>query len=170
MTGMPLPWFFWLFPLALTIHNIEEAIWLPDWSRSASRFHRPVGRFEFAFAVTVITLIAVAITVAFYATGKQSFPAYLFFAFNFGMLVNVFVPHLAATIALRKYCPGLLTGLVLLLPTTSFLLWYGHANEYILFPRFWYVTIPFAALILGSIPVLFRIGKLLERPGRRSPT
>ena len=29
----------WLFPAAITVHNLEEAIWLPAWSRTAGRWH-----------------------------------------------------------------------------------------------------------------------------------
>ena len=162
MTDVAVPWFFWLFPAAFAIHNIEEGLWLPAWSQSAGRFHKPVGTFEFRFAVTVLTLVAVVITAFFYEAGKQSVASYLFFAFDFGMLLNVFVPHAAATIMLRKYCPGLLTVVVLLLPTTAALLWYGYQNQYFLFSMFWYVTVPFAALVIGSIPVLFSIGRMIK--------
>ena len=162
MIDTSLPWCFWLFPVAFAIHNIEEALWLPAWSQSAGRFHRSVGRFEFAFAIVVITAVSVVITILFYVNGKQSLPCYLFFAFNVGMFVNVFVPHLAGTIALKRYCPGLLTGMVLLVPTTLYLLWYGYTNDFYSLPKFWYVTIPFAGLIIGSIPVLFKIGRAIE--------
>jgi hypothetical protein len=162
MTETPLPWFFWLFPLAFAVHNIEEALWLPGWSQSAGRFHKPVGAFEFRFALIVLTLFATVITSFLYSSGKQTFPSYLFFAFNFGMLLNVVVPHLAATIVLKKYCPGLLSGIFLLLPTTAALLWYGYQHKYFLFPLFWYVTVPFAALVIGSIPVLFKVGRMIK--------
>lgn len=158
-----LPWIFWAFPVVFTIHNIEEALWLPEFSKKAGKYHKPVDTFEFVFALVVITLMAIIITAWFYAAGKQSLASYLFFAFNFGMFVNVFLPHLVATIALRKYCPGLLTGLLLLAPTTSYLFWYGYENQYINFPTFWLITIPFAALVVGSIPILFRMGKRLEK-------
>jgi hypothetical protein len=158
-----LPWIFWAFPIAFTIHNIEEALWLPEFSKRAGKYHKPVDTFEFVFAVTAITLMAVVVTVWFYATGKQSIAGYLFFAINFGMFINVFFPHLIATIALRKYCPGLLTGVLLLLPTTAYLLWYGYQNRYYEFPMFWLITIPFAGLVAGSIPLLFRVGNRLQK-------
>jgi hypothetical protein len=158
-----IPWFFWLFPAIFTIHNIEEALWLPAWSKSAGRFHKPVDTFEFVFALIVLTALSVVITVWFYSAGKQSPAAYLYFAFNFGMFVNVFAPHLAATIILKKYCPGLMTGLLLLVPTTFLILRYGYQNEYFLFPTFWFVTIPFFILVVGSIPILFRIGRAVKR-------
>jgi len=40
----------WLFALAITVHNIEEEIWLPAWSKTAGWFHYPVGIVEFRFA------------------------------------------------------------------------------------------------------------------------
>jgi hypothetical protein len=118
-----------------------------------------VEAFEFRFALVVLTSLAVVITALLYTSGRQSIPSYLYFAFNFGMLVNVFMPHLAATIALKKYCPGLLTGILVLIPTTSLILWHGYQHQYFLFPLFWYITIPFAGLVIGSIPVLFKVGK-----------
>ena len=120
-----MPWFFWLFPLAFAVHNIEEALFLPGWSKSAGRFHKPVGEFEFVFALVVLTTASVVITVLAGSAGKQTLPSYLFFAFNFGMLVNVFYPHLTATIVLKRYCPGLFTGVLFLVPTTGYLLLYG---------------------------------------------
>jgi len=159
------PWFFWLFPIVFAIHNTEEAIGLPTFSKSAGKYHKPVDTFEFVFALIIITLLATTITFLFYLSGKQSLACYLFFAFNFGMLINVFFPHIAATIALKKYCPGLLSGLLFLAPTTSFLLFYGYQNKYFLFPKFWIITIPFAGLVVWSIPILFKLGKYLQKKG-----
>lgn len=115
------------------------------------------------FALVVITALSVVITIFFYSSGKQSLPSYLYFAFNFGMFANVFFPHLAATIVLKRYCPGLLTGILFLVPTTAYLLMYGYDNRYFVFPMFWFVALPFAALVVGIIPVLFMIGRLCER-------
>jgi hypothetical protein len=156
------PWFFWLFPLAFAAHNVEEAFLLPRWSKSAGGFHRPEGPFEFSFALVILTALAVAITSLCCARGKQSLPSYLFFAFNLGMFINVFFPHLTTTIVLRKYCPGLLTGVFLLVPTTLFLLWYRFRNQYYGFPQFWIVTVPFAVLIVGSLPWLIRAGRFVK--------
>ena len=158
-----MPWIFWLFPIAFAIHNIEEAIWLPDYSKSASKFQKPVERFEFAFAVITLTILSFIITALFYFNGKLSFTGYLYFAFNFGILINVFFPHVTATLVLRKYSPGLLTGLLFLLPTTAYILIYGFEQGYFVFPKFWYIAIPFALLIIGLIPLLFKTGKYIKK-------
>jgi hypothetical protein len=39
-----------------TIHNAEEAVWLPAWSQTAGIWHPPVGAFEFRFAVIAVAL------------------------------------------------------------------------------------------------------------------
>ena len=50
--------FRWLFPVAITVHNLEEAIWIPGWSQNVGKWHPPVGRYEFWFAVGVLTVLA----------------------------------------------------------------------------------------------------------------
>jgi hypothetical protein len=158
-----IPWFFWLFPISFTIHNIEEAFWLPDFSKSAGKFHKPVDTFEFVFALIFITLLSIVITFLFYNNGKQSLACYLYFAFNFGMLINVFYPHLVATIFLKKYCPGLITGILFLTPSTVYILTYGYQNQYFLFPQFWIIMVPFAFVVVSSIPILFKVGKYIKK-------
>jgi len=158
-----LSWFFWLFPISFALHNIEEALWFPVFSKSAGKFHKPVDTFEFVFAVTILTLFSIVITFLFFINGKQSLACYLYFAFNFGMLINVFFPHLVATIVLRKYCPGLVSGILFLIPSTIYILSYGYENEYFLIPKFLFITIPFAGLVIGSIPILFKVGKCVQK-------
>ena len=68
-----------------------------------------------------------------------------------------------ATAVLRKYCPGLLTGVLVLAPTALSLLVYGFRNGYVHSPTVWLIAIPFAAAIAGSIPLLFKAGRALRR-------
>jgi hypothetical protein len=51
-----------LFPVAITVHNLDEAVWLPAWSRTAGRWHVGVGAFEFRLAVAVLTALAWVVT------------------------------------------------------------------------------------------------------------
>jgi len=39
------------FCFAITLHNLEEAVWLPQWSQIGSSFQKPVtpGEFHFNF-------------------------------------------------------------------------------------------------------------------------
>lgn len=154
---------FWLFPIAFAIHNLEEAFWFPTYSKSAGKFHKPVNTFEFVFAVINLTLLSIIITFLLVISSKQSLACYMYFAFNFGMLINVFFPHLAATIVLRKYCPGLLTGILFLVPITVYILLFGYKNQYFLFPKFWFIALPFAGLVIVAIPILFKVGKFVQK-------
>ena len=70
---------------------------------------------------------------------------------------------MVATIVLNKYCPGLLTGILFLIPTTVYILLFGYSNEYFIFPTFWFITIPFAGLVIGLIPILFKVGKNVQK-------
>jgi hypothetical protein len=93
----------WLFALALTIHNLEEAIWLPKWSQQAGRWHPKVNKFPFRFAVVVLTLLAYGTVLGSYWGGKGSLGDYLLTGYAFTMLLIAFFPHLVATIVLRRY-------------------------------------------------------------------
>jgi len=162
MDALPFESLQWLFPIVITIHNIEEAVWLPAWSVHASRFHRPVGAFEFRFAVTVLTLLGYVITYLSAIHGSGSAATGLFCAYCLAMLLNALVPHLAATIVLRRYAPGLATGLLLNVPVTAWILHRalteGHATVKIL-------AISSAVMIpalLVSIPVLFALGRFIN--------
>lgn len=152
----------WLFPTAATIHNLEEAVWLPGWSEHAGKLHRPVGAVEFRFAVAILTVLAWIITYLSSAGEKQSIGVYLLCAYCFAMLINVFIPHVAATIVLRRYAPGLATALVLNLPATSLILLSAGKNGYITWDKFMLWAAVFIAALIGIIPILFRIGRMFE--------
>lgn len=121
----------WLFVIAVTIHNLEEAIWLPAWSRTASRWHHAVGGTEFRCAVIVMTLLAVVAAWLATIQGKASLGAYLVAGYALAMLLNVPFPHLLATFVLRRYMPGTATALLLNLPVTIGLLERSLRDGYI---------------------------------------
>ena len=97
----------WLFPIAITIHNLEEAIWLPGFV-AAHRTELPwtVAPNEFRFALAVLTAAAWVVTYLSRRTGRQSIWAYLLFGYIVAMLVNVFVPHIPAAIVFRGLRQG----------------------------------------------------------------
>ena len=67
----------WLFALVVTLHNLEEAIWLPDWSKAAGRWHSPVGARKFRFGVIVLTVLAYITARLTVVYGRESVGAYL---------------------------------------------------------------------------------------------
>ena len=107
MTWITFENLYFLFLLAVTLHNLEEAVWLPDWSQQAGRWHRPVEKIPFRFAVLVLTLLAYVFAYLGLMGGKQSVGIYLLGGYVFVMLVNVFFPPFACGDLAQAVCPGL---------------------------------------------------------------
>jgi len=150
-----------LFLLSFTLHNIEEALWLPKWSQYAKKFHPPVSKNEFHFAVLVITVLGYVLTFLILLTGSaNNIVKYLYLGFLSMMAFNAVFPHLIATIVLRRYAPGTLTGLLLNLPIGLYILFvkYGDTLEvYKLITGFAVITV----VTLVSLKALFWLGKKL---------
>jgi predicted neutral ceramidase superfamily lipid hydrolase len=112
-----------LFILGFSIHNIEEALWLPEWSKYARKYHQEIAVNEFRFAVIVITAMGYLVTFQYLIFSKTSVVSkYLYLGFVSMMVLNTIFPHLVATIALRKYAPGLITGILLNFPIGIYLI------------------------------------------------
>jgi hypothetical protein len=151
----------WLFVLAIAIHNLEEAVWLPAWSQQPGRWRRPVGAPEFRFAVMVLTAAGAAVALAANIGGKESLGAYLVCGYALAMLLNVLFPHVVASLAMREYAPGTLTALLLNAPVCALLLELALREEYV-DARVFLWTGPLVVLgIAGSIPLLFAAGRRL---------
>jgi len=153
----------WAFVVAVTIHNLEEALYLPKWSRAAGRFHHPVGATEFRFAVIILTALAAACAIA--ASARSVVGLYLLCGFALAMALNVFVPHVAATIVLRRYMPGTATGLLVVLPVCSLLLRAAFHARLIEAKTFAWSAPLVVIVIVGMIPPLFWIGRNLSPRG-----
>ncbi len=150
-----------LFLLGFSLHNIEEELWLPGWSKHARKYHKEVSPNEFRFAVIIITAIGYLLTFQYFIFGAAYAAAkYVYLGFVLVMIVNVFFPHLVATIVLKKYAPGLITGLLLNAPLGIYILLkkISDLNEFV------FVIIAgilLAAFFLLSIKLLFTLGKKL---------
>ncbi len=112
----------WVFPLVLALHNAEEAFWLPTWSQRFSRLRFSIEPRRFRVALVLITLLAVLLCWMSLRDGPHSFWVYLLVGASFVTWANVFVPHLAVTLVTRRLMPGTLTGVVLVLPSLTYLL------------------------------------------------
>jgi hypothetical protein len=153
----------YLFPIAFTVHNLEEVISdLPGWSKDVGRFHTPVDTFEFVFAVIVITIIGYLFTYLAVRHGKGSFTSYLLFCLILVVDINVVFPHLLATIATGSLAPGTVSALLLNLPVCTYLLVRGLREGYIKLKRFLIVFPLFLIASLFTIAGLFLIGKSME--------
>lgn len=150
-----------LFLLSFTLHNIEEALWLPKWSQYAKKFHPPVVKNEFHFAVLMITVLGYVLTFLVLLTGSSNdIVKYLYLGFLLMMVCNAVFPHLIATIVLRRYAPGTITGLLLNLPIGLYVIFVKDGDTlevYKLISGFAVITV----VTLVSLKPLFWLGKKL---------
>ena len=151
-----------LFCIAITIHNMEEAIWLPAWSQQPARFQKPVSEGEFHFAVTVITLLAYTAAASYLLWPHSELAKWIITGFLGSMIVNAIFPHLLATLVMKKYAPGMITGLLLNIPVNSFILSRMHAENIISTWELVLSTAIVGGFILSLIPLLFKVGRKLK--------
>lgn len=152
----------WLFPIVVTLHNAEEALWLPAWAKRTGFWRTPIASGVFRFAVAILTVLAFAITWLSAESGKQTVWAYLAFGCMVVTLANVLIPHVVLSVAQRSYMPGVATGVALNLPVLSLLLAMALREGYVSGWKAAAYSAGVAGLLLASIPALFKLGKVLN--------
>lgn len=149
----------WIFVAAVSTHNLEEAIWLPAWSRRRRQRLRPVQNAPFRFAVIVFTLLAGLC--AWLAATDLPGAAYPVSGYALAMLINALVPHLAFTVLDCRYMPGTATAVLLVAPAAAALLLTAFRAGRVASPQF-FIAGPLVALALaGMIPLLLAAGRRL---------
>jgi hypothetical protein len=111
----------WILAITETIHNMEEAILLPNLFQSGDFSKWPVSPFEFRFAVILITLLIYGM-IYYFVKHENKLAEYLMGGTLFTILFNVFIPHLIGSVLLLKYLPGTASGVLLNIPVTLYLL------------------------------------------------
>ena len=151
----------WLFPLVAALHNLEESIWLPAWSQHAGKWYPPVEAGAFRFAAAVLTVAAVSIAIAAMRGGGQSVAAYLSFGYTIAMLANAVVPHIALSLVLRAYTPGVATAL-LEVPVLALLARLAVKEDYVSGWRAVEYAVGVPAVLLLSIRPLLALGSRIS--------
>ena len=123
----------WLFPIAVTLHNLEEAIWMPAWTaRHAAQLPvHPPPAFEIRLALLALTVAAFILTALSAKKGPQSVWAYLTFGYIVAMWVNVLAPHVPASVLFFSYTPGVVTAVLINLPVMSYLAVRSMAEQWV---------------------------------------
>jgi len=109
----------WLLPLAVTLHNVEEAIWLPGFR--AHHGWTSITPLQFRMAALVSAVFALAVTYAATKNDRNRIASFIFYTFCWIMLLNV-MWHVAASFYFRAYAPGSITAVVAVLPITLYLI------------------------------------------------
>jgi hypothetical protein len=150
-----------LFPVLVALHNAEEAIGMPRWMRRSGPWFGGVQPAVFRFAVVVLTVLALAITVLSTVSGRMTFWGNLTFGCIIAMLLNSLVPHIAVSVAKRTLMPGVVTAATLNLPILSFLAALALKQGYVSNHDALVFSIAVPLLLLLMIPLLFKLGKFL---------
>lgn len=146
------------FCLAITLHNLEEALWLPQWSQISSSFQKPVTPNEFHFAVLIITALAYLVSFLTLSFPKSKIIKRAYIGFLGSMILNAFFPHLIVTILMKTYAPGLITALLLNVPINTVILYTLHKQNFIRVKEIIISTVVVGTFLLVMIPFLFTLG------------
>lgn len=148
---------------ALIIHNIEEALWLPKWSKYAVRFHKEVKSYEFCFAVLIITALGLLATSFIMLFPTIIIFKYIYFGFYGMMIFNAFFPHLISTIVLKKYAPGTVTAFLLNVPINLIVIIKTIESKEIGILEVIISAFIIGIVILLLLPLLFKAGKIVSK-------
>ncbi len=149
--------FLLITPVIFTIHNIEEALSMAEWSVSVpSMIHPPVFSEQFAAAVAMLSILGFAVTaLAWYLeTGKYYIP--IMNAFCALMFLNAFFPHILATVLYQKYAPGVISSLLINLPFTGYALSRIYRQNLVSHRVFaaTFITGPVAGSVLAALSLM----------------
>ncbi len=160
-----------LFATGVTLHNLEEAIWLPDWIRAHVKTvfdPHPKAYWVGTSLVSLVVWIA-ALAVGIWPT---VLPFHLVLSgIALAMAVNAVIPHLSMSLIRRSYMPGTATGMLFNLPLAVFLIQTQLRSGFVPWAYFWRQTVLYAFLsgivAFGSLAVLHTI--LGSFPKQREP-
>jgi len=113
-----------LLPIAFVLHNMEESFGMEKWTKN-NPFYKfePVKTKQFLVAISFFSILGFVLVYggSFYPTKENYSTVVLGFS---GMLfLNVFFPHLIATMLTKKYSLCLITALLINLPLSSAIIW-----------------------------------------------
>ncbi|MUL34580.1 HXXEE domain-containing protein [Priestia megaterium] len=150
-----------LFLFAITIHNLEEAVWLSRRSTKLNNIKmiKPIKQDNFLFGLFVVTALAYLITALYIFYPSNFIIKYAYFGFLNSMIINIFFPHLISTVIDRCYSPGLLTGIAVILPTNTLIIKKALDTMIISKTPFIIGTIFVAIFLLSIIPLSFKAGE-----------
>lgn len=179
----------WLAPPLCAVHNVEDAIGMRSWAarelpsllrrareaippdllmppiREVLYGVEPPSAADFWWGAGLATLVPLLVYWMAARRSPRSGWTILAVWLQATFLVNVFVPHLAGTLLLARYTPGLITALSINLPL-SLLILRAAVREGVVTRR---ALAIFAAVAVGTLALLaamlLALGKALRYPG-----
>ena len=130
----------WSIPGILTIHNIEEALTMPQWVVSnlalvqgslpfASQLH--FERAQLYVSLGLATAVPLCVTLLCAGGNKKSPRLFILLLLQAVIFLNVFIPHILASIIFLRYNPGVVTAVCLNLPFSLYVFRRAVREEYL---------------------------------------
>lgn len=121
----------WLFIVVFLLHDLEEIIYVESWikrnrnhvigkvpSKISKRLDKMFNITSGQFAVAVLLEFIIFIPFVFIAAEQGMF--FIFLSFNILFFLHVFT-HVGQSLYLKKYTPGVVSAVLLVLPYTIYL-------------------------------------------------
>jgi hypothetical protein len=157
-----------LFGVSVTLHNLEEALFLVRWSRAHLKlWFTPDPKIYWVLTSLVSVVIWIPIVGICVWPQNERFHSALA-GFALAMAVNALVPHLLVSVATHSYSPGTGTAMLLNLPLGVWLI-HEQLTAHVLVDV-WRQAVPYAVLLaLGAFGSLFGAHAILAgRHGSQS--
>ena len=123
--------FLWVFPMALIIHVIEEFAFPGGFVRWIELYnHRGLRSSRYYFVINAAAIVG-SVAIALLAKDPVGFWLYLY---SVALLAGNAISHLRAALQEKKYCPGSVTGGLLLIPLSLLSSWQFIANAIVAWP------------------------------------
>lgn len=161
----------WLVPLFITLHNLEEMIFMPrllaelpgkipTWAANLL----PEGIFpptyrQFLWMLLLVTLLPYGLALLGGAKRERGLRTLLLSGAQVAMLLNL-LSHIGTMNLVNGYAPGLVTALAINLPFSLFFLGTGLRQGWLKWSDFGYM-VPIALLLIG--PGLFGLMALTKQ-------
>ncbi len=130
----------WLIPIVLTLHNIEEASTMPHWVMANLPLIKESLPFnidiqftpaQLLLSLLIATVVPFIVTIVCVNGEKQSRRLYLLFLLQTIVLLNVFIPHIAASIRMEQYNPGVVTAVCINFPFSLYVFRRAYREQYL---------------------------------------
>jgi hypothetical protein len=145
-----------LFGIGVTLHNLEEAMYLVSWARSHLKLRfEPSPKIYWVLTSLVSFVIWIPIVGVYVSTESTHFQSALS-GFALAMAINAVAPHFVISLVKHSYSPGTGTGMLFNLPL-GVLLIHGQLSAHAISrAEVWREAVPYALLLaVGAFGSLY---------------
>ena len=145
-----------LFAIGVTLHNLEEALFLVDWSHSHLKlWFEPNPKIYWVLTSLVSLVIWIPVVGVCVSKESASFQNALS-GFALAMAINAVLPHLMISLVTHSYSPGTGTGMLFNLPFGMLLIHQQLSDRAISPVEFWRAAVLYALLLaVGAFGSLY---------------